>query len=217
MISFEDNIRDFESSLTDFAQNQLPFATALALNDTIEEVDDAWKVQLDRRLDRPTPFTKRGTFRRRATKRKAVATVAFKDVQSGYLKKLVTGGQRRPKGRAILIPVAQRVNKYGNLPKGAVARVGARSDTFVASKGAKNTKHLRPGIYKKPKRSGRRSAAGGKRGVGNLVGPQLLVAFEDRATYSKQLDLQKPAEGKARSEFPKHFARRFKSALATAK
>ncbi|WP_243612940.1 hypothetical protein [Shimia aestuarii] len=223
MISFQDNIDEFERSLTDFAARQLPFAVAQALNDTAEDVDKVWQEEIERQLDRPTPFSKRGTRRIRATKRRQVATVTLKTIQAEYLKIQVRGGVRRPARRAILVPVGQRKNKYGNMPKGAVQRLLAKPDVFVASKGSKATRHLAPGIYKRPRRSAYRTksvfAKGkvGNKNVGKLKGPQLLVSFEDKARYQKRLVLDKRSASTARDVFPAHFSRRFKAALATAR
>ncbi|MFY0619033.1 hypothetical protein [Shimia sp.] len=226
MLTISDSIQSFERSLSDVAQRQLPFATAMALNDTAADVDEAWTKQMARRLDRPTPFTMRGIRRQRAVKRRLVATVAFKDIQAQYLRLQVEGGSRKPVGNAILIPVAQKLNRYGNMPKGAVGRSVKRKDTFIASRGDKKTAHLRPGIYKRPKRGAymknrSRKSAGQQYGYGNKnrgkhKGPQLLVAFQDRASYRARLDLQSVAERRARQSMPLHFKKRFIAAMATA-
>lgn len=201
MISFDHNIRAFERSLSDLARRQLPFATALALNDTAAEVREAWQVQMKRRLDRPTPFTLRGVFMRRASKRRLTATVGVKDVQAGYLKYQVRGGTRLPVGRAIPVPVGQRRNKYGNMPKGALKRVIAKPDVFVGKVGAV------PGVWKRPRRTKAKK----------IKSPTLLVAFEPRVTYQPRLDLERAAKGRARAAFPRHFSKRLKQAIATAR
>lgn len=197
MISISHNIRDFERGLSRMAREQVPFATAMALNDTAEDVQDAWLKHLDRRLDRPTPFTRRGIYRRRASKRRLTAEIGFKPVQAGYLRLQAEGGSRLPEKRAILIPVQQRLNRYGNMPKGAVKRVLARDDTFSGKvRGV-------AGIWKRPAKSRRKGAM------------KLLVAFQPKVRYQPRLDLRRAAEGRARTVFPSHFARRFRSALAT--
>ena len=200
MISFQDNIRAFERGLSDLARRQLPFATSQALNDTAFDVKDAWETLFDKRLDKPTPFTKRGVFIRRSTKSKLVAEVGIKDIQAGYLKTLVAGGERTPSGRAILIPVGQKLNKYGNMPKGSVARALSRKDTFSGRvKGV-------AGVWKRPTKSKRKSS-----------GPVLLVAYADRADYDQQLDLDHVAAARARARFPIHFEKRFMAAMQTAR
>lgn len=201
MISFADNIAEFERGLSDLAQNQLPFAVALALNDTAQDVDRAWITHLRRRLDRPTPFTMRGVRRGRASKTRLTAFVAFKDVQARYLARLQKGGTRRPAGRALLVPVRQRLNKYGNMPRGSLVRSLAKKGVFAGKVNGKG------GVYQRPTK--RQAKAG--------IGPKLLVSFQPRAEYRKTLNLQRAAQGAARSGFPRHFAKRFKEALRTAK
>jgi hypothetical protein len=74
---------------------------------------------MDRYIDRPTPFTKRGgrVLKARARQEPQEAWVYMAPAQDRYLKPIVKGGVVRdnlpvPGGRA-------RVNKYGNLPRGA--------------------------------------------------------------------------------------------------
>lgn len=197
MISVAHNIAQFERGLSDLAQRQLPFATALALNDTAGAVKDAWSVHLERRLDRPTPFTKRGIYQRRASKARLTAEVGMKDIQAGYLSTLVQGGTRLPAGRALLVPVRQRVNQYGNLPRGAVRRLLARDDVFSGKVG--------------------RGAGIFQRGKSRKKAPRLLISYQPSARYTRMLDLRTAAEGRARAEFPRRFSARLRQALATAR
>lgn len=206
VIRVDDNIAAFERQMSDFARSQLPFATALALNDTAAEVKDAEETEVEKALDRPTPFTRRGLFVSRASKRKLTAIVGFKDTQAAYLAFQVAGGHRAPKGRAILVPVGQRLNKYGNMPRSAVARMLKRPDVFVASQSDPRTKHLRPGIYQRNSKKGRRGAA-----------PNLLVAFEDGAKYRPRLRFDHVAERRASAMFERKFMHRLEQALATAR
>lgn len=203
MLSIKDNIAEIERSLSDFARDQLPFAIAMTLNDTAADAKVAEERALERELDRPTPFTKRGIYMRRASKRRLESAVGVKRVQAAYLKLQASGGVRRPKGKALLLPVNQRKNTYGNMPKGAVRRASARDDTFVASKRGGKQTSLRPGIYRRVGR-GRKKLS-------------LLVAFEDRAAYKPKLPFERVASRTGELVIADHFARRFKQALATAR
>jgi hypothetical protein len=195
-----------ERLLTDLAKKQLPFATALALNDAAQDVRVASEAEVERAFDRPTPFTKRGLFVRRASKSRLTARVAFKDIQSKYLGLQVSGGTRRPSGRALLLPGAVRLNQYGNIAKGAVARIASKSGVFVAGRGKPGTSHLRPGIYQR-----------GKVRRGKVAGPKLLVSFKDTARYDARLRFHPVALAEARAKFPKHLISRLRAAMATAK
>ena len=199
MISISADIAAAERMLSDIARTQLPFATALALNDTAADVKAREERSLGEDLDGPTPFTKRGLFVRRASKRTLTASVGVKDLQAGYLKYQVKGGTRTPKGRAIPVPVSLRLNKYGNMPRGALGRLGAKKGTFATSPGKLATRHLAPGIYQR----GRKGAV------------KMLVAFEPRAQYKPKWSFVSHAERTARAGFQGHFITRLRQALAT--
>lgn len=206
-----------ERLLTDLGRKQIPFAASQALNDTALEVKVAEEREIERSLDRPTPFTKRGLYVRRSSKNRLLARVGVKDIQAEYLSLQVKGGVRRPKGRALIVPVGARLNKYGNLPKGSLARTKAKANVFVASKGRRSTAHLAPGIYERPKRGKYRSGGSGSKNVGSQKGPKLLIAFEPRASYRKRLRFYPVAEGEARRKFEGNFIARLKVALQTAR
>lgn len=203
VLSIKDNIDEIERSLSDFARNQLPFALAMTLNDTAADAKIAEDRAIERDLDQPTPFTKRANYVRRASKRKLVSEVGVKTVQARYLGYQARGGVRTPKGRALVIPVNQRKNRYGNMPKGAVKRLAAAKNVFVAGRGKKRAGHLRPGIYK-------RTGRGGK----DL---KLMVAFEDRARYTERLRYERTAQITGEAVVADHFARRFRQAIETAR
>ena len=203
MIEIKADFERAERMLTDLGRRQLPFAAALALNDTAAEVKDEEERGLEGVFDSPTPFTKRGVYVQRASKSRLQAEVGMKSIQAGYLELQVTGGMRRPAGGALVIPVGQRVNKYGNLPRGTVAKLARKPGHFVAGKSRRGTKHLPAGIY--------------KRGRGRSKGLKLLVAFEKGARYQPRFRFQEPAIEIARRSFEGHLVARLKQAIRTAK
>jgi len=191
MLNISSNLKEFERSLSDAAQKQLPYAVLLTINDTIMDVKKNREKDLERKLDRPTPFTKRGFYVRRATKRRWEAETGLKRVQAEYLKLNITGGSRKPKRRAIVVPKGTRLNKYGNMPKGSLRRILGRSNTFsgkVAGIG---------GVWQRTRK-----------------GVKLLARYEDRASYRPRYALQEPAEKTARGVLPKHLQRNLKKAWA---
>lgn len=206
MFSIKADFDRADRILSDIGRKQLPFATALALNDTAQDVKLREERQIEKDFDSPTPFTKRGLYLRRASKARLAAQVGFKPVQAEYLRLQVTGGVRSPKRKALVVPAGIRLNKYGNMPRGTVARLAARKDVFVAGRGRGATSHLPPGLYQRPK---------GKAGRAKPM--KMLVAFEPRATYTKRHDFQGTALRLARRQFSQHWARRLKQAIATAR
>lgn len=217
MVSLRVDLSAVNREMDRIVQKQVPFALALALNDTVEDVDGAWKEDLERDLENPTPFTKKGTFKRRASKRRLMGQVGFKPIQSQYLALQVDGGVRKPKGRALIVPAGIRLNKYGNITRGAVAKAGQKATTFVASSSDPKTRHLKPGIYDRPKRGRYRAGGSGRKNRGKVKGPKMLISFKSKASYRKRLDLNGTASAKVDEVFGNHFDLRFRAAVATAK
>lgn len=203
-LDFSADFRDLERALSDVMQRQLPFAMALSLNDTAMEVKEAEERGIEKAFDRPTPFTKRGVYVRRANKSTLTATVGMRRVQAEYLELQAKGGTRLPKRKALVIGAGLRRNKYGNLAKNAVKRAEAKGNTFVARKRGAGS-HLAPGLYQRGK---------GKKG---RVSVKLLVAFEPKAQYKKRFEFQPLALRAARSVYEGHLVQRLKQAQATAR
>jgi hypothetical protein len=110
-------------------------------------------------------------------------------VQAQYLMRQEQGGLRQPvPGSPINIAVGQRLNQYGNISRGALAKVRAKPNVFVA-KGKGKTKHLPPGLYERldvRSKKGLGSRRGRKvtTGRGNQKSRlSMLVAFERQARY----------------------------------
>ena len=184
-IRFDHNVDQVRRDLSDFARGQLPFATALALNATAEDVKRNADKLLDRKLDRPTPFTRRAFTVWRASKRKLEATVFAKDAQAEYLQYAESGGPHTPRGRAMVVPSKLRRNKFGNMPKGAIKKALARPTVFSGDPDGS-----RPGgIYERTRRG---------RGL------RLLVVYAQRLRYTPRLGFQDAARKTAEARMAHH-------------
>ena len=164
-INISSNVEQVMGRVVGEAQKQIPYAIALALTRTAAEA----KLEVDKKLpeifDRPTPFTMRAIGYKGATKQNLTSQVFVRDIQAKYLKLQVTGGTRTPRNRALVLPTDFPTDNYGNLPRGAVKRLLARSDVFSGKvRGV-------PGIWQ---RTGR--------------GLVLLISYEPKATYQKRFD-----------------------------
>ena len=62
VLSFEAEFRTLERALTSLERRQLPFAVSQALNDTAKDVQRAMQNEINNKVDRPTPFTRRAVF-----------------------------------------------------------------------------------------------------------------------------------------------------------
>lgn len=186
-------------------ERQIPFALSRAINDTARDVVLAQRAVMQEHLDRPTPFTLRGAaVLGYASKARLEAVVGFRPIQAAYLRFQIEGGTRTPKARAILVPAEHaRLNRYGNLPKGYVARVLNGKKGFVASRNDPKTRHLPAGIYQR----------GNKRG--DVA--KLLVAFEDKADYDPIYPFYETAAKTARAAIVDHFTRNLAQAVASAR
>lgn len=111
-------------------KEQIPFATAFAITRTVREA----KFEVDKKLpeifDRPTPFTRNAIGYQAATKQTLTGKVFIKDIQAKYLALEITGGERRPTGRALVLPTDYPTDQYGNLPRTAVKQLLRRADVF---------------------------------------------------------------------------------------
>lgn len=165
--------------MRDRVTKNMAFGIAVGLTNTARFASEKMQNQLPQIFDRPTPFTKRGIAFQPATRSKLEARVFVRDDQAKYLAMQETGGTRSPMaGKPITLAVGQRVNQFGNIPRGAIGRVRARGDVFFSSGKDARTKHLPPGIYRRVKIGGRKRK--GAVAKGNL---KLVVAYEASAQY----------------------------------
>ena len=117
--------------LDDVSRQQLPFAAARALTTVAKTAQREATDELPSAFDRPTPFTRRAVGVTSATKATLEAVVFVRPIQAQYLGLAETGGTQEPKKAALVTPVAQRLNQYGNIPNRALARAKARKNVFV--------------------------------------------------------------------------------------
>ena len=209
MLQMSVDTRAIERRLNGLAASQLPFATALGINDVAGQIVEAERPALSRDLDRPTPFTARGLTVSRASKRRLVGVVGFKPIQASYLARQATGGKRLPNRKAIPVPVRGRRNKFGNLPRNYIKRQLLRPDVFAGEVNGV------AGVWQRPHRSKRRG--GGTGTAGAQKGLKLLVAYKVSASYRPRLKFVARAEVVARREIGPAIARRLAQAVKTAR
>jgi hypothetical protein len=134
LISIHADVKKLTRQLTGLARDQIPFAVAQTVNGVAKRAIEAEQAAMTAQLDRPTPFTLRGIGLMRATKAMPIATLFIKDIQARYLRPEIAGGlQVLGNNHAILRPVDQPLNQYGNIPKGAIARLKGRSNIFIGT------------------------------------------------------------------------------------
>ena len=104
---------------------QVAFAASQALNQTARDVADAMPAEIERAIDRPIEFTKRGVgiLGPGARKDRLEVTVGFKRAQAAYMKWAIEGGTYNPGTKGLRLPAAIKVNEYGNIPKGVIGQL----------------------------------------------------------------------------------------------
>ena len=131
-------LRDFES--------QVPFATAMALTNTIKDVKEAQVQEMRRAFQTPTPYTLGSLYLRPATKARLEAMTWLKDSgRPHYLLPQIEGGGRplkRFEQRLVMtglmrhdqraVPAAgAKLDAYGNMSRGQIVQILSQLKTAV--------------------------------------------------------------------------------------
>lgn len=143
IVKVEADMSAFERKLSDIEQEQLPYATALALTRTAQYAKDALVAEMDKAFDKPTPYTKNALYVRPAQKRALIATVKVKDEAFKgnpavkYLLPEIEGGNRNmkrfeslmiatgvmPAGYFAIPASGAPLDQYGNVPGSEITRI----------------------------------------------------------------------------------------------
>lgn len=205
---------------------QIPYAASRALNATGQAVVSAMPAELEKTLDRPTPFTKRGVrILRYANKGRLETVIGFMDAQAKYMRLQIEGGTRTPGRGGLRLPAAIKVNEFGNIPRGLIAQLVAvankerklgkvkarriavsnKVELFYGDPIDQGGKHFPRGIYK-------RIDLGGRHQLIPLILFPVVAAH-----YKKRFDFSAIAERIVRREWPANFDAALADALRSAK
>jgi len=204
LISVQVDTKPLKRWLSDIEKKQLPFATAKALTITARDAKRAVDAQLPKKLDRPTPFTRRAIGIKAARKTLLQSEVFVKDMQWEYLRFAIEGGTRRPDRKAIATPGSKtRLNKYGNMPRGKAHKLLQNRAKYFSGK---PTGHpgAPAGIWQRMGRGGR----------GNI---RLVVQYKKHILYKKRLPFRKIVEGVVAHRWRRNFEQSFADAMRTAR
>lgn len=224
-------IRGLDAAVASIAgmQKQVQFAAAVALTRTAVAVKDAMPAVMDRELDRPVPFTKRGLFVTPARRDNLTAVVGFMDRQASYLKYQIAGGTRAPTARGIKLPGNITLNSFGNIPKGLIdklkqsAQDGSLGRGIAGRLGLKNRrKGAAPIALFLGKPTGRgweKAPMGIWRRVPGSPGKLIpVIVFEDTpARYKPRFRFQRAAEDVVRRVWDVNFTKAFAEAMRSAR
>lgn len=232
-------LRERLQTLDRLEREQLPFAAALALTTTAQDVKAALVEEMASVFDRPTRFTLNSLFVEAATKDSMKARVWMKDKrqESGgrpateWLAPQVFGGGRDqkasekrlsdrgllPAGKYIVPAKGLKLDAYGNISRGTMNKIvsglGAQFDKYANS----TTSRRSVGNLKRyfiMKKGNRPIGIGERTGKGR-AGMRMVVAFASRPQYSKRFDFFEVAERVADDRLPIRFELAIARALGT--
>lgn len=201
---------------------QIPFAASKALNATGKAVADAMPAEIEKAIDRPTPFTKKGVaVLSYANKARLETVVGFRRIQAEYMRLQIEGGSSRPPGGRLKLPAAIKLNEFGNIPKGVIAQL-----VKVARKeqGLKKATSRRVKIsakvdlfYGDPKdQAGKVWPRGIYKAVNGALVPLILFP-QTTANYKPRFDFHGKAKAIVEREWPKQFEAALAESTRTAR
>lgn len=168
-LNVKSNIKEFMAELSVAERMVAKDAIPGFLNDLAFDAKTRQEDTMRAYMDRPTPFTQKSLFVKKAGAMKLTASVIVKRIQAEYLDWLIDGGVRPPKNKANVTPTAKTTNAYGNIPNKKVKTMLSNKTKFFSGipKGMKGEKNA--GIWE---RYGRATKTGGQkiRKVVNYIG-----------------------------------------------
>lgn len=225
-LSIRPDVKDLLRDVDELKRKQIPYIVAQTVNGAAKRAAAAEGLAMSRQLDRPRPFTLRSIGIRYARKEATTAIIFIKDVQARYLTPEILGGKQVLLGtsRAILKPIAQPLNQYGNLPRGLLQRLKGRSDIFIGSVTFKKSGQTISGVWQRGQVSERRRGGSGTKGRNVQAGLaaktvlKLLIHFADPVDVKTRYGWGHAAAGAVNSTTTAaEFNRAWDRALATAR
>lgn len=219
-ISVRSNVDQIERSLNTFVRDQIPFATASAINALAKQVNAGEVENLRATFRNPSPFTLRSIRTAPARKGNPEATVFVQNTAEQYLLPYEDGGVHKLPGPALFNPKDIDLNAYGQLPRGIMARMRGRKDIYIGV--VKTSKGPVNGVWQRldVSRSGgqrRRRAGRGSLHDKHLGALKLLIRFGDALPVTQHLDYMKRGQQIVDRNFRKEFGRALARAIATAR
>lgn len=238
-IDIRSNVRQVSAWLDDAQKQQIPFATALAMTRTAQDVKTEEISVMKRVFDRPTNYTLNALAVRQAKKRDLIASVEFKEFAGKgtpakrFLNPHVHGGGRSHKRSERLLmssalasgsgftalgrsaPRDSHGNMSGRIYTRILSQVRASSDALANATGSKRSKAKRKvGGYFVPKPGGRLKPGVYQRD-GRNVKP--ILVFTRAPNYRKRFPFYETAASVVAARFDNHFKAAFQYAMGTEK
>jgi hypothetical protein len=208
MLRITVDTKSFSSGFDAFARRQLPFAMAQTLNIIGRKAIEAERQAEFQELDRPRPFTTQQGLRLKAARKSDLEAIVYiPPIQSRYLAAEISGGQQVLSGSssAVLRPIDQATDRYGNIPRSLLARLRGRPDIFVGKI------HGVDGVWQ------RLTVRQAKRRGNAAQRVRLLVRFSDPVQVKTRYRFGEATLAVARAQLPAELRRQLALALRTAR
>ena len=195
-VNVKNNIKEITKWTTTTQKKQIPFATSNAINETLFTLRKEMGKQLDKKLDRPTPFTKRGFVVDKAKKTLLRGMLFMKNIVADYMQYQVDGGIRTD-SKFLPIPFVPnaKLNKFGNI-------IGKRTGLIKKNSQFIGTVKDTTGVWERTNKNQR---------------VKLIIGFEKSATYRPRFPFYKIAERFTANVFNKNFIKAFNRAMKSAR
>jgi hypothetical protein len=217
-ISVRSNVKEIQKKLTNFAFQQLPFATAVTLTALAKKVKEEEVKQIKATFKNPSPFTVNSVRSQGARKNNLVAKVFVMDKAAAYLAPYEAGGVHRLPGKALLNPKDIALNQYGQLSRTLLSKLKARSDIYIGP--IKTRRGTISGVWQREAvkatvtrlKGGKLVASTTRRGLNTSGRLKLLIRFGNALPVKKHLGYQV----RAKRVVDGNFASEMNAALAKA-
>ena len=178
-IQLKADTKKLTKHLSFIQKQQVPFATTVALNQVAFDARLAVQTALPKKLDRPTKGLIKSVIVEKSKKKHLIARVGFAGKGFGssawsetpalIMARLIAGGTRKPRGKAILVPIVKNIklNAFGNLPRTKIKTLLGKPARYFSGK----PKGRDAGVYERIKKKGK---------PGQL---KMLASWEQSTTY----------------------------------
>lgn len=198
-ITIKTNLKQLAAQYGEFGKD-VRFGLAKSLTRVAKEVQKAQIEEIPKLLDRPKPFTMNAIRVRAANKRNLTATVFMMDKTAWYLEPYEFGGKTKlNKGaKSQVLPVKQKLDQYGNIPRMTIGRLSKRKDIFIGEIKTKNG--TIKGVFQKPTTKGRKSK------LSNTTGKlKILMRFVDPHQATQEINYMARAKSVIEDSFERIF------------
>lgn len=241
-------IKEATRELDAVQRKQIPFATVLALTRSAKRAQGNVAAAIRGSFDRPTTQTQRATFIKAATKARPQAQVFLKDdfgkgtPAAKYLQAQIAGGARAakrferalqeagilPRGWVTVPGAGERLDAYGNLPRGVITQIlvdlrAFRADGFKANRLTKREARETGKRYRRSRffvvLPGKRQQPGIYRRFDTAFGTGVrpVVIFARTSAYRPRLKFADIVQRSIARHFPREFDAALRDALRTAR